>query len=130
MLASLVVAQVLTVAAAQGFTVEASREGLSGHRTATGHVIRGTDIFVALPDSSALNKTVEIVYKGQTFRVKVLDIGPWHIDDPYWVKGHRPRAERNRGPNHAGIDISDGLWRKMGLSKDDGKCRVTWRFVE
>ncbi|MHB8645654.1 MAG: hypothetical protein ACYDAR_07685, partial [Thermomicrobiales bacterium] len=46
------------------FRVYATREGLVGGTTSSGHVITPSDHFVALPSFKALNKTVKIAYKG------------------------------------------------------------------
>jgi RHS repeat-associated protein len=71
--------------------VFATREGLVGGTTATGHVIQENDVFVALPSRKALNKNVELEYKGNTLIVPVKDVGPWNTKDPYWLtnSGHK-----------------------------------------
>jgi N-acetylmuramoyl-L-alanine amidase/Putative peptidoglycan binding domain len=72
---------------------------------------------------------------------EIRDIGPWLIDDEYWVNGDRPLAETcwknktplprgpNKGkvPNGAGIDITPGAAKAIGLS---GMGQVDWRFVD
>src|SRR5919202_2508868 len=75
--------------AAQNPTVRlwATREGLVGRLTASGHVIGANDRFVALPSRSALGKTVSLAYKGKTTQAPVLDIGPWNKDDAWWEAG-------------------------------------------
>lgn len=121
------------------YSVDATREGLVGKKTATGHVIEANDIFVALPSRSALNRTVEIEYNGKKYRAKVLDVGPHNTHDDYWNHGGVPKAAQGirepgikGGPpkNGAGIDISDGLWAKMGLTQKIGMIHVKWRFVD
>lgn len=70
----------------------ATREGLVGGTTANGHVIKATDIFVALPSSKALNSspsgtdyTVDVTYNGKTYtNVPVWDIGPFNDKDDHW----------------------------------------------
>jgi hypothetical protein len=111
--------------------VFATREGLVGRRTATGDVIRAGDLFVALPDRSALRRDVEIRYRDRAAVVPVRDVGPWNVDDDYWARGERPAAERGRGTfrkpaNPAGIDLSDATYAGLGLRDND---YVEWRFV-
>jgi hypothetical protein len=111
--------------------VFATREGLLGRRTATGDIIRAGDLFVALPDRSALRRDVEIRYRGQEVIVPVRDVGPWNVADDYWARGDRPAAERGRGSfrrpaNPAGIDLSDATFARLGLADNDF---VEWRFV-
>src|SRR3954470_2035584 len=47
-------------AASVTFRVFATREGLVGGRTSSGHVITPNDHFVALPSPKALNKKVKV----------------------------------------------------------------------
>ena len=108
-------------------TVTATREGLVGHKTATGHVIRHGDVFVALPSVKALHRTVRVSYGRRSITCPVLDVGPHHTNDPYWVKGTVPRAQTTRR-NHAGIDISDGAWKALGITRKIGTVRITWKF--
>src|SRR5437016_2801659 len=77
--------------------VYATREGEIGKRTSTGHVIAPQSRFVALPHRAALGKHVEVRYRQRAVVVPVLDVGPWNIDDAYWVQSRRPAAERNQG---------------------------------
>lgn len=120
------------------FGVWASREGLVGGTTATGHTIADGDVFVALPDRSALGRVVEVWANGRTALAPVWDVGPWSIHDPYWDGGRPPLAERGeRSPvswgaarNPAGIDLSDGLWDSLGLDRGAGLVVVLWRFVD
>jgi hypothetical protein len=115
-------------------------EGLVGYKTATGLVIQEDSRFVALPDRSALNTTVEVRYQGIVTETKVLDVGPWSTRDPYWLTGSRPAAEYGlRLPvslmdariavNPAGIDLSNQIARDLGLKGGvtGGDC-VEWRF--
>jgi TIR domain len=69
---------------------------------------------------------------GQSVVCKIVDVGPWEIDDPYWESGSRPRAEsgrdkRGRMTNRAGIELTPAAARAIGLP---GKGRVEWEFVE
>lgn len=70
--------------------VLATREGLTGRRIACGEIIKPGALFVALPHPAALRKDVELRYGGRTLVVPVLDVGPWNVDDDYWVTGRRP----------------------------------------
>ena len=70
-------------------------------------------------------------YRQRAVVVPVLDVGPWNIDDAYWVQSRRPAAERNQGyyrapSNRAGIDLSDAVFAELGLRDNDF---VEWRFV-
>jgi len=61
----------------------------------------------------------------------VNNVGPWNINDTYWKKGNRPQAETgvakfNRKTNRAGIDLSNELFRQLGLKDND---YVEWRFI-
>jgi RHS repeat-associated protein len=114
------------------FRVFATREGLVGGTTATGHVIRKEDIFAALPSRRALNKNVEIYYRGHLRVVPVWDVGPWNTKNPYWLTCGRPQAESGtdlfgRKTNKAGIDLSNELFRGLGLKNNDW---VYWRFSD
>lgn len=111
--------------------VYATREGLVGRRTATGHLITRDSMFVALPHPSALGRRVEIRYGTRVVVVPVLDVGPWNTDDAYWMTGLRPAAERGLGryrkpTNRAGIDLADAVFEALGLRDNDW---VEWRFV-
>ncbi len=70
----------------------ATREGLIGRTTANGHVIKSTDVFVALPSGKGLCPsdknniyTVNITYNGKPMtNIPVWDVGPFNIYDDYW----------------------------------------------
>lgn len=121
------------------YRVQATREGLIGGRTATGHIIRRNDLFVALPDRSALKRAVVVTYKGRSFIVPVLDVGPHNVNDPYWARSGVPAAAKGlrippmsrygRPKNKAGVDLSDALWDKLGIPRRQGIATVEWRFV-
>jgi hypothetical protein len=111
--------------------VYATREGEIGKRTSTGHVITPASLFVALPHPAALGKQVEVRYGARAIVVPVLDVGPWNVDDAYWVGSRRPAAEAARGKyrrpsNKAGIDLSNAVFAALGLHDNDW---VEWRFV-
>jgi hypothetical protein len=134
------------VAAAQNPTVRlyATREGLVGKSTASGHVIGADDHFVALPAKSALGKTVILAYQGKTTQAPVLDVGPWNRDDAWWETGAArgqfkdlPQwvpeawAAWNNGYNNgrdgtgrfisfpAMIDLADGVYNDLGMTHAD-----------
>jgi hypothetical protein len=111
--------------------VYATREGEIGKRTSTGLIIKPESLFVALPHPRALGKSVEVRYGARALVVPVLDVGPWNIDDAYWVDSRRPASERSLGhyrtpSNRAGIDLSDAVYATLGLRDNDW---VEWRFV-
>jgi len=83
----------VTPQAAPTWRVYATREGLVGHTTANGHVIRSNDRFVALPSRRALNANDGVRdYKvrvcnpgnGRCVDEPVFDVGPWNTRDDYW----------------------------------------------
>ena len=111
--------------------VLATREGQIGDITATRMWIRADSRFVALPDPRALGRMVEVRHGDRVVVAKVLDVGPWNIDDPYWEHDARPASERGRGAyrkpvNTAGIDLSDPVFAELGMRDNDV---VEWRFV-
>lgn len=123
-------------------TVFATREGLVGQTTASGHVIKSQDIFVALPTRTALGKTVEVYYNGITIQCKVKDVGPWSTGDTWIFTGNRPLAETGKRipeiwltkygkpKNKAGIDLSDGLWDALNIPRGKGIVKVKVRLVK
>lgn len=121
------------------FHVYASREGLVGKRTATGQVIKERDVFVALPDRSALGRTVRVSYGGRSVVARVADVGPWNVNDPYWrgtgvpaaANGKRlaPLRVYGKPRNQAGIDLSNEAWRRLKIPQSKGIVKVSWRFA-
>lgn len=117
-------------------TVTASREGLVGEKTATGHIIGSEDVFVALPDRSALGKRVMVKHNDITIIAPVRDVGPWSIKDDYWNHNRRPLAEEGKrlpsrwgeARNPAAIDLSNGLWDSLKIPRGRGLANVQWRF--
>ncbi len=130
------------------YTIFATRQGLVGHRTANGHIIRPRDRFVALPSWRALSPKgsnqyqVRLTYKGRSVVVPVWDVGPWNTNDDYWSPNRYysdlpvglPMAQaayfdgynggrdvfgrRIRSPN--GLDIADGtFWDDLGMTRSD-----------
>ena len=125
----------------------------SSERSGLGFTLDGEhDLFCALPavrdtmsclsghlmkrnrhDGTLTFRVIEIRPHGQNgpvIEATVQDIGPWCINDPYWVDTSRPIAEsghdlRGRTTNRAGIDLSPALLRALGM-RESGK--VDWRF--
>ena len=120
-------------AASVTFHVFATREGLVGSTTATGHVITPNDHFISLPSTKALNKNVRLTYNGKSVVAPVWDVGPWHTDDDYWnpsdVRVYKgvprgvPQAqvdyEKNGTGAKNGIDIGDGTFADLGMKASD-----------
>lgn len=118
--------------------VHATRIGLIGSTTYSGIYLTPESTLVALPSKSVQKRYVEVVYKDKAAIVQVLDLGPWSRNDPYWEKHENPKAELgicdkdiNGGiaKNKSGIDLSDGLWDKLGIKRGQGIVKVRWRFV-
>jgi hypothetical protein len=145
-------AQEQVAAAAPTVRLWATREGLVGRTTASGHLITDNDHFVALPSRKALNKTVIVSYRGKTVTAPVLDLGPWNRDDAWWEVGAArglfqdlPRfvpevwAAFENGYNGgrdangrfvtfpAMIDVGDGVYADLGLQQADWvDVTLTW----
>jgi hypothetical protein len=67
---------------------------------------------------------------GKMVTCQIVDVGPWNINDPYWMTGARPQAETGtdtsgRRTNGAGIDLTPAAATAIGL---DGKGQVVWFF--
>ncbi|MCF2128336.1 hypothetical protein L1I79_18115 [Strepomyces sp. STD 3.1] len=77
-------------AAAFSARVYATREGLVGHTTANGHVIKANDHFVALPSRRALSPkgsaqySVQVCGPARCETAPVWDVGPWNTHDDHW----------------------------------------------
>lgn len=114
--------------------VRATREGLVGERTASGYVIDAVVPFVALPTTRALGLFIRVTNPAnqRTTLAIVLDVGPWNEhDDAYVFRGQRPAAERGidtrgRTTNGAGIDLSEKVWNRLGMSDN---ADVEWEFI-
>jgi N-acetylmuramoyl-L-alanine amidase len=97
-------------------------------------VLNDTDLYVALPDRfEGERPNVRVINKvtGKSEVASIEDVGPWNIDDPYWLSGERPQAETGtdmtgRTTNGAGIDLSPALALALGV---DGMGIVDWEFV-
>lgn len=110
--------------------VTATREGLVGGLTASGHRIAPSDWFVALPSRTALHRRVRVCHATRCITAEALDVGPWNTRDPYWQTARRPHAEsgrdtRGRRTNGAGIDLADGVSEALRCGD---RCQVSWRF--
>jgi hypothetical protein len=97
-------------------------------------VLNDTDFYVALPDRFEGSRPHVVVFNrdsGVALEASIEDVGPWNIDDPYWITGDRPQAESGtdmtgRTTNKAGIDLSPALASALGI---EGKGTVDWEFV-
>jgi hypothetical protein len=97
-------------------------------------VLNDTDLYIALPDRFEGERPMVMVRNRETdlsATAAIEDVGPWNIDDPYWIMGTRPQAESGtdmtgRTTNGAGIDLSPALAKALGI---DGMGTVDWQFV-
>jgi hypothetical protein len=97
-------------------------------------VLNDTDLYIALPDRFEGTRPSVIVRNNATGKfatAAIEDVGPWNIDDPYWLTGERPQAETGtdetgRTTNGAGIDLSPALAAALGI---DGMGKVDWKFA-
>lgn len=77
---------------------------------------------------------VRVYYGGKSVVCEIMDVGPIypHADrgpaDPYWSTGTRPRAETFNVLSGAGIDLTPGAARALGLPTM-WKGKVDWEFV-
>jgi len=110
--------------------------------------LHADDLGCALPCRSTLMKKVAIRYRstGKVVQATVVDVGPWNIDDPYWLKTEaRPRVETNAGSvysrgwskasNRAGIDLGYAVWFNLGVPREKAyggnfSAYVDWWFVQ
>jgi hypothetical protein len=96
-------------------------------------VLNDIDFYVALPDRFEGQRPTVRVYNADTGKhesATVEDVGPWNIDNNYWITGERPQAESGtdmtgRTTNGAGIDLSPALANAIGI---DGLGLVHWKF--
>lgn len=77
--------------------VKATREGLAGHKTASGYVIDPVVPFVALPSEKAVRPPAFVRIRnprnGKEAAAIVLDVGPWDEHDDAYV--FQPVTEPN-----------------------------------
>jgi len=97
-----------------------------------GHVIGLSELGVALPARiTGPLPTVRVFQGDKSVVCKIVDVGPWNTDDPYWKTGARPQSEtgtdrRGRHTNHAGIDLTPAAAKALGIN---GKGIVDWEFI-
>jgi uncharacterized protein (TIGR02594 family) len=109
--------------------------GVADHETSAydGHVITDTELGVALPyHFPGARPNVCVWNAGKSVVCKIVDVGPWNTDDPYWQTGTRPEAESGvdntgRKTNLAGIDLTPAAASAIGIA---GKGIVDWEFVD
>ncbi|MCR6490703.1 hypothetical protein M8542_48695 [Amycolatopsis sp. OK19-0408] len=85
-------ANALAATTASTYKIFATREGLTGHTTANGHVITSRDHFVALPSGRGLSSKGSGTYSVRVCKTDnsrceyapVWDVGPWNTKDDYW----------------------------------------------
>lgn len=75
---------------------------------------------------------VTSVDTGLSVLCPTVDVGPWNINDPWWVTGTRPQAEggidmTGRKTNKAGIDLTPAAAKAIGLK---GKGLVNVELVQ
>ncbi len=95
------------------------------------HLIGDAELGVALPAHIVMRPAVRVIRGEKSVVCRIVDVGPWNTDDPYWVHGARPQAEsgtdrRGRHTNHAGIDLTPAAAKALGV---DGKGIVDWEFI-
>lgn len=150
--------QAMDAPVAPTFKVHATRQGMVGGRTASGHVITKKDRFVSLPSWRSVSRPgrdeykVRITYKGRSTVVPVYDVGPWNERDDYWnVERERfkdlPRgypqdhaayfdgynkgvAEKGRVRFPTAVDVGDGAWiDDLGIRGDRAVVEVTFLWL-
>jgi hypothetical protein len=93
-----------------------------------GHVINDIELGVALPARfNGPRPDVRVFNAGRSVVCKIVDVGPWNKNDPYWKTGTRPAAESQSRTNGAGIDLTPAAARAIGI---DGKGKVDWEFAD
>jgi hypothetical protein len=99
------------------------------------HFITDSELGVALPFRfKGERPTVRVTNpaNGKSVVARIVDVGPWNTNDPYWESGGRPQAESGidrsgRTTNRAGIDLTPGTARAIGIN---GKGKVNWEFTD
>lgn len=117
--------------------IKATREGLVGKETSTGWKINNNVPFVALPSLAARYERVVIFFPdtGKFTVARVLDTGPWNVDDDEYVYGAaRPQAEsgkdkQGRTTNGAGIDLGEKVIQNLGIASTNDNVIVDWWFL-
>jgi uncharacterized protein (TIGR02594 family) len=111
-----------------------------GQQSAYGPPIDDNSCGVALPYHFSGDRPrvrVRNPRTGASVDCDIVDVGPWNINDPYWLNGARPQAESGmdlgqvsngvpRKTNGAGIDLTLAAAKALGI---DGKGAVEWQFI-
>jgi hypothetical protein len=140
------------------YRVHATRQGMVGWRTASGHRIRPRDRFVSLPSRRVTSRPgkveymVRLTYQGRTTVVPVLDVGPWNVNDNFWDEQRDRFQDLPRGypEDHAAffdgynggwaekgkvrfptaVDVGDGAWwDDLGIRGDRAVIDVTFLWL-
>jgi hypothetical protein len=101
------------------------------------HLITDTELGVSLPARIAdPRRSVRVIKGSRSVVCPIIDVGPWNINDPYWVLGTRPQAETGtdltgRKTNRAGIDLTPATMNALGVPGPLGTRSVVvdWEFV-
>jgi hypothetical protein len=115
--------------------VKATREGLTGRKTASGYVIDQIVPFVALPSTKALGRFVHVrnPRTQKSTMAVVLDVGPWNEHDNDYVFGDaRPMQRRAASTRATGSRTTPGSIspKKSGsVLGMTGNEPVEWEFV-
>jgi hypothetical protein len=97
----------------------------------TGELVDPTKPGVALPARFHGDRPlIRVTHKGKSIDCPLVDVGPHHVNDPYWVEHARPKAESEHG-NHAGIDGTPAAFNELGVPGPEGTRTVTvdWSFA-
>lgn len=86
---------------------------------------------VALPSRFHGDRPViRVSHGGKSVDCQLVDVGPHHVNDPYWVEHKRPQAESEHG-NKAGIDATPAVFDALGVAGRESTrtATVDWQFV-
>lgn len=93
------------------------------------HLIDDQELSVSLPYRFADNRPkVRVWNNGQFVLCKIVDVGPWSTNDPYWQTGARPKAEQNKATNLAGMALAPAVFRFFAISQP--VMTVDWEFAQ
>lgn len=80
--------------------------------------------------------SVRVIRGNKSVVCPIVDVGPWNVNDPYWVRGARPEAEtgtdtRGRHTNKAGIDLTPATMDALLVPGSPGtrSATIDWEFV-
>jgi hypothetical protein len=99
------------------------------------HLINDQEYGVALPFRFVGDDRAQVLVinpaNDKSVICEIVDVGPWNINDAYWLTGERPQAESGkdasgRKTNGAGIDVTPAVDRLLELK---GKAKVHWAFI-